>query len=328
MLVDILVDALRTSVGPTAAAYALLAIGLNMHFGFTGLLNFGQAGFMLVGAYGVAITVSTFGGPLFLGVIVGMLAAVVLALLLGVPTLRLRADYLAITTIAAAEILRLLFRSTAAEPVTGGVFGLRQFGGAFFALNPLPDDRAYLGPLAASAGRMWVMLVGWSVVLLMTLLVWALIRSPWGRVIRSIREDEDAARSLGKNVFAYKMQSLVLGGVIGAIGGALFALSLQTVQPDTFLPQVTFYAFAILILGGTASTFGPVIGAVIFWFILGMLLSGLRTFSDAGLLPEFFGAQAVGAVSLTFVGVLIMSLMIFRPQGILGDKKELQLDVS
>ena len=328
MLADILVDALRTSTGPTAAAYALLAIGLNMHFGFTGLLNFGQAGFMLVGAYGVAITVSTFGGPLWLGVLVGMLAAVVLALLLGVPTLRLRADYLAITTIAAAEILRLFFRSTVAEPVTGGVFGLRQFGGAFFAFNPFPDGRTYLGPLGASPGRMWVMLVGWSLVLLMTLFVWALIRSPWGRVIRSIREDEDAARSLGKNVFAYKMQSLVLGGVIGALGGALFALSLQTVQPDTFLPQVTFYAFAILILGGTASTFGPVIGAVIFWFILGMLQSGLRTFSDAGLLPDFFGAQAVGAVSLTFVGVLIMSLMIFRPQGILGDKKELQLDVS
>jgi ABC-type branched-subunit amino acid transport system permease subunit len=126
---DILVDALRTATGPTAASYALLAIGLNMHFGYTGLLNFGQAGFMLVGAYGVAITVSTFGGPLWLGVLVGLLGAVLLALLLGVPTLRLRADYLAITTIAAAEILRLLFRSTGAEPITGGVFGLRQFGG-------------------------------------------------------------------------------------------------------------------------------------------------------------------------------------------------------
>lgn len=328
MAVDIFFDALRTALGPTAAAYALLAIGLNVHFGFTGLLNFGQAGFMLVGAYGVAITVSTFGGPLWLGVIVGLLAAVVLALILGIPTLRLRADYLAITTIAAAEILRLLVRSTVAEPVTGGVFGLRQFGDDFFTLNPLPGGRTFFGPLAASPNRAWVMLVGWSLVGLMTLLVWALIRSPWGRVIRSIREDEDAARSLGKNVFSYKMQSLVLGGAIGALGGGLFALSLQTVQPDTFLPQVTFYAFAILILGGTASTFGPVIGAVIFWFLIGSLQSGLRRFSDAGMLPDFFTAQAVGAVTLTFVGVLIMSLMIFRPQGILGDKKELQLDVS
>lgn len=327
MGIDVLFDALRTATGPTAAAYALLAIGLNMHFGYTGLLNFGQAGFMLIGAYGVAITVSTFGGPLWLGVLVGLLGAVLLALLLGVPTLRLRADYLAITTIAAAEILRLLFRSTGAEPVTGGVFGLRQFGDAFYELNPLSGD-SYLGALALSAERTWVMLVGWTLVLLMTGLVWALMRSPWGRVLKSIREDEDAARSLGKNVFSYKMQSLMLGGAIGALGGALFALSLQTVQPDTFLPQVTFYAFAILILGGTASTWGPAVGAVIFWFLLGSLQSGMRRLSDAGSLPEFFGANAVGAITLTFVGALIMLLMIYRPQGILGDKKELQLDVS
>ncbi|MFP4149224.1 MAG: branched-chain amino acid ABC transporter permease [Nitriliruptoraceae bacterium] len=324
---DILFDALRTATGPTAAAYALLAIGLNMHFGYTGLLNFGQAGFMLIGAYGVAITVSTFGGPLWLGVLMGLLGAIVLALLLGVPTLRLRADYLAITTIAAAEILRLLFRSEGAEPITGGVFGLRQFGETFYALNPIPPGR-YLGPLALSAERTWVMLVGWGLVVLMTGLLWALMRSPWGRVIKSIREDEDAARSLGKNVFSYKMQSLMLGGAIGALGGSLFALALQTVQPDTFLPQVTFYAFAILILGGTASTWGPAVGAVLFWFLLGSLQSTMRRLSDAGALPEFFGANAVGAITLTFVGALIMLLMIYRPQGILGDKKELQLDVS
>lgn len=327
MAVDIFFDALRSAVGPTAAAYALLAIGLNLHFGYTGLLNFGQAGFMLIGAYGVAITVATFGGPLWVGVLVSVAGAVLLALLLGVPTLRLRADYLAITTIAAAEILRLLFRSRGAEPVTGGVFGLRQFAGGFYALNPIPDG-SYLGPLAVSSGRTWQMLIGWSLVALMTLLVWLLIRSPWGRVLRSIREDEDAARSLGKNVFAYKMQSLILGGVIGAIGGVMFALSLQTVQPDTFLPQVTFFAFAILILGGTASTFGPIVGAVIFWFIISGLQSTMRRLSDAGSLPEFLGGQAVGAVTLTFVGALIMTLMIFRPQGILGNRRELQLDVN
>ena len=326
MAIEIFFDALRSAIGPTAAAYALLAIGLNLHFGYTGLLNFGQAGFMLVGAYGVAITVATFGGPLWLGVIVGILGAVVLALILGVPTLRLRADYLAITTIAASEILRLVFRSGGAEPVTGGVFGLRQFAGNFYAASPIPDGR-YLGPLQTSAGRTWQMLVGWGLVAAMTLVVWLLMRSPWGRVLRSIREDEDAARSLGKNVFSYKMQSLIFGGVIGALGGALFALSLQTVQPDTFLPQVTFYAFAILILGGTASTFGPGVGAIIVWFIIAGLQSTLRRLSDAGSLPEFFGAQAVGAVTLTFVGVLLMALMIFRPQGILGNKRELQLEV-
>ncbi len=323
----ILIDAIRTAIGPTAAAYALLAVGLNMHFGYTGLLNFGQVGFMLVGAYGVAITVATFGGPLWLGVIVGVLGAVVLALILGIPTLRLRADYLAITTIAAAEILRFLTRNSGSEPVTGGVFGLRQFSGDFYALNPYPPG-SYLGVLGLSQNRMWQMTVGWGLVFLFTLLLWALMRSPWGRIIRSIREDEDAARSLGKNVFFYKMQSLVLGGVIGAIGGAVFALTLQTVQPDTFLPQVTFFAFAILILGGTATTIGPIVGAVTFWFIIAGLQSTLRRSSDAGLLPDFFGSQAVGATTLTFVGLLLMLLMIFRPQGLFGDKREMQLDVK
>ena len=330
----ILVSGINSAIGPTAAIYALAALGLNVHYGYTGLLNFGQVGFMLLGAYGMAITVSIYEQPLWVGVLAGFAASIALALALGAPTQRLRADYLAISTIAAAEILRFVFRSAPATPFTGGPFGIpSQVGGSGFtgtwnALNPFPPGRYNLGFLSFTHTRLWTTLVGWALVLLVVALVWALMRSPWGRVLKSIREDEDAARSLGKNVFSYKMQSLVLGGVIGALGGALFALSLQTVQPDTFLPQVTFYAFAILILGGTASTFGPVIGAVIFWFILGMLQSGLRTFSDAGLLPDFFGAQAVGAVSLTFVGVLIMSLMIFRPQGILGDKKELQLDVS
>ena len=117
---EILFSGLRSAFGPTAAAYALLAIGLNMHYGFTGLLNFGQVGFMLVGAYGVGITVATLGWSMWIGIVVGMLAAVVLALVLGIPTLRLRSDYFAITTIAVAEVLRLLVRSSAAEPVTGG----------------------------------------------------------------------------------------------------------------------------------------------------------------------------------------------------------------
>jgi len=326
MIEGILLDALRQAVSPTAAAYALLAIGLNLHFGHTGLLNFGQVGFMAVGAYGVAVTVSTFGGPLWLGVVVGLLGAVLLALVLGVPTLRLRADYLAITTIAAAEILRFLVRFRGSEGVTGGVFGLRQFAGGFYDRNPFSGS-GYLGPLQASSNRVWQMVLGWTLVVLMTLLVWALMRSPWGRVLRSIREDEDAARSLGKDVFAYKMQSLILGGAIGALGGIVFALALQTVQPDTFLPQVTFYAFAILILGGTGSTFGPALGSVLFWFLLGGLQSGLRRLGDAGSLPEMLSGPGVGAVTLTFVGLLIMLLMIFRPQGLLGNKRELQLDV-
>ena len=327
MIETLFFDALRSAVGPTAASYALLAVGLNLHFGYTGLLNFGQVGFMLVGAYGLAITVAVFGGPLWLGVIVGILAAVALSLVLGVPTLRLRADYLAITTIAAGEILRFLVRNTSSDPFTGSVFGLRQFAGDFYALSPFPPGD-YLGPLRFSANRMWAVTVGWSLVVIISLGIWALMRSPWGRVLRSIREDEDAARSLGKNVFLYKMQSLILGGVIGAIGGMVFVLALQNVTPDMFLPQVTFFAFAIMILGGTGTVIGPPVGAIVFWFLLTGLQSGIRSLVDSGAIPGVAGGQAVGAVSLITVGLLLMLLMIFRPQGVLGNREELRLDVS
>lgn len=327
MIETLLFDALRSAVGPTAASYALLAVGLNLHFGYTGLLNFGQVGFMLVGGYGLAITVSVFGGPLWLGVLVGILAAVVLSLLLGAPTLRLRADYLAITTIAAGEILRFLVRNTGSDAITGSVFGLRQFAGDFYALSPFPAGD-YLGPLRFSANRIWVTTVGWALVALLSLGVWALMRSPWGRVLRSIREDEDAARSLGKNVFLYKMQSLILGGVIGAVGGIVFVLALQNITPEMFLPQVTFFAFAIMILGGTGTVLGPTLGAVVFWFLLTGLQSGIRSVVDSGLIPGVAGGQAVGAVSLIAVGLLLMLLMIFRPQGVLGNREELRLDVA
>lgn len=330
--------ALRSATGPSAAAYALLAIGLNMHFGYTGLLNFGQVGFMLVGAYGVAIAVSIFGLSLWTGLLVSVGLATILALLLGAPTLRLRADYLAITTIAAAEILRFIFRASDARPLTGGVYGLRQFAGDFYRLNPIPTGEYGLTlppapydviAMSFSHRRLWVLLVAWSLVALASLFMWALMRSPWGRVIKSIREDEDAARSLGKNVFSYKMQSLVIGGVIGAIGGAVFAITLQTVQPDTFRPELTFYTYTILILGGAARILGPVAGSVVFWFILVGVETFLRRAAAVGLLPaEYFGSGSIGAVRLALVGLGLILLMVYRPQGIFGDRREMQLDVK
>ncbi len=325
----ILIDGLRAAVGPEAVIYALAAIGLNMHFGYTGLLNFGQAGFMLVGAYGVSITVVTFGGSMWLGILVGLLAAAFLALLLGIPTLRLRADYLAIVTIAAAEILRFVFRSSAANPVTRGVFGQQQFADAFYAINPIPEGAYGFWLISfGSHRRLWVIVVGWGLVLLCCLLVWALVRSPWGRVLKSIREDEDAARSLGKNVFSYKMQSLVLGGAIGSLGGMVLVIFQQQNHPDIWLPLVTFYAYTILILGGPARVFGPVAGSVIFWFLLSSFDTFLRQARATGVVPpELLGTEALGAIRLATVGLALMLLMAFRPQGIFGHRREMQLDV-
>src|ERR671917_2616341 len=216
---SLLTNGIAALIGPSAIFFALLAIGLNIHFGYTGLLNFGQIGFALVGGYGMGIAVVNFGLPLWVGVLIGMAAGVVLALLLGIPTLRLRADYLAIVTIAAAEILRLITRSTSMTEFSGGTQGLTGYGDSFRQLSPFDNGRLYDFFGVRFLGQtLWSMCLGWTVVGLSLLLVFLLVRSPWGRVLKAIREDEDAARALGKNVFAYKMQALVLGGVFGAVG--------------------------------------------------------------------------------------------------------------
>src|SRR4029450_6168454 len=146
---------------------------------------------------------------------------------------RLAAAYLAIVTIAAAEIFRITVRTSNYRDVTGGTDGLQQFSGAFFDINPYGRGQYGVGPVSFDERTMWVLTVGWILVALCCLLVYLLMRSPWGRVLKAIREDEDAVRSLGKNVFSYKMQSLILGGVIGALAGFIFALSTGSVLPDS-----------------------------------------------------------------------------------------------
>jgi len=318
------IDALRAAVGVPAAAYALAAIGLNIHYGYTGLLNFGQVAFMTVGAYGAATTVYH-GGPLWLGFLVGAGLAVLLGLIMGLPTLRLRADYLAIVTIAMAEILRLVNRSHTIEPLTQGVRGINGFAGAFYRVNPIHSGIYGWGSFSFSSRNLWVISVGWAMVALSCALVFVLVRAPWGRVLRSIREDEDAARSLGKNVFGYKLQSLVLGGVIGAMAGMLIAVDQQSVSPDTYIAVLTFFAYVVLIMGGPARVLGPVLGSVIFWFIIqgsdGLLREAIRV-----RYVTFIGTTDVGAVRFALVGLLLMLLMIFRPQGILGRREELLVD--
>ncbi len=325
-MIDVLLSAFREAVGPTAAMYCLAAMGLNVHFGYTGLLNFGQVGFMLVGAYGMAAAVAIFELPFLVGILIGLFLAAFLALILGVPTLRLRADYLAITTIAASEILRFVFQSSSMNDVTAGPFGIpsqfsnnQSFVATFRSWNPLPPGEYGFGTFNFSADKMWVMIVGWLVVALAAFLIYSLMRSPWGRVIKSIREDEDAARALGKNVFSFKMQALVLGGVLGGLAGMIFALDNAAVSAATFLPQVTFFAFAVMILGGAATVTGPVLGAIVFQFLLSFTDGSLREL-------DLMGSETIGASRLILVGAGIMALMVFRPQGILGSKREMMLD--
>jgi ABC-type branched-subunit amino acid transport system permease subunit len=318
---------LRSLVGQEAIVFALAAIGLNVQFGYTGLLNFGQAAFAAVGGYGLATIVTTFGLNFWLGIAVGIAGALVLAMLLGIPTLRLRADYLAIVTIAASEIIRLTFRASTLRDTFGGSDGLTGFSGPFFDLNPF-DDRVGFGPWTFSPRNAWVLTVGWSLVLLSCLVVWALMRSPWGRVLKGIREDEDAVRSLGKNVYAYKMQSLALGGLFGALAGFMFSLANAAIQPDLYAPQFTFFAYTILILGGAARVFGPVVGAMIFWFLLQFLAGIIEGGIRADIFPfSLMTTTQVGPVRFMLVGLALILLLVFRPQGMFGNRKELAFDV-
>jgi branched-chain amino acid transport system permease protein len=323
---DIISSALHDAFSPFALSFVLAAIGLNVHFGYTGLLNFGQAAFCAVGAYAMGVSVASFDLPLLVGIILGIVGAALLALVLGVPTLRLRADYLAIATIAAAEILRLVFSTTFKEYFNArdGVSG---FTRGFRDINPLPTFDGQV--LTFSRNDWWVLLVGWALVAVVCVFVWLLMRSPWGRVLRSIREDEEAVRSLGKNVYFYKMQALVLGGIIGAFGGFIGGLGLASVQPDSFNTDFTFIAFTMLILGGAARIMGPVLGAVLFWGLLsavGSILAELASGDNPIIPPDLMGSDQVSNVRFMVAGLALMLLMIYRPQGILGDRKEIALD--
>jgi branched-chain amino acid transport system permease protein len=314
-------NAAQEIISPTTAAYALAALGLAVHFGFTGLLNFGQAGFMMLGAYGFAISTLTFGWPVWAAVLFGVGASIVFALILGIPTLRLRADYLAIVTIAAAEIVRLLFTTNSFEPVTGSANGLQGYKGGFAALNPIPEGTYGFGPWVYNEYDWWVRIFGWSLVAIAALITWRLFKSPWGRVIKGIREDEDAVRALGKNVYFYKMQSLIIGGVFGSLAGVIFILP-RSVVPSNYQTTLTFFIYAILLLGGAATVLGPIIGSVIFWVLLSFFSGFVARAVEVGWLPFLSNVQA-GQLRFILVGLAIMLIVIYRPQGIFGNKKEL-----
>ncbi|MGA1552361.1 MAG: branched-chain amino acid ABC transporter permease, partial [Ilumatobacteraceae bacterium] len=307
--------------------FGLAALGLNIHFGYTGLLNLGQAVFMAAGAYGLSMSVVTLGLNFWWGLLLGIIVfPLILAAIMGVPTLRLRADYLAIVTIAASEMFRIIARSPSLDRWTGSSDGLTGFAATFYELSPYDRQERYFFGLFIG-NQMWVVTVGWITLAIVLVISLRLMRSPWGRVLKAIREDEDAARSLGKNAYWYKMQALMIGGVFGAMGGMLRAIGTQSAQPQNFITDVTFFAWVALILGGAAKVFGPIAGAAILYAILSFTDVALRQGVDNGHIPEWLmtGTQ-VGQVRFMLIGLGLILLAAFRPQGIFGNKEEMALD--
>ena len=323
----IIQNSFRGFIGEPFIYFSLAALGLNMHYGYTGLLNFGQAVFMAAGAYGLSMAVVTLGLNFWWGLLLGIVIfPLLLALIMGVPTLRLRADYLAIVTIAASEMFRIIARSPSLDRWTGSSDGLTAFANRFYDFNPFDKQKRYFFGLFIG-NQMWVVLIGWIVLSIVVLIVWMTMRSPWGRVLRAIREDEDAARSLGKNAYWFKMQSLMIGGMFGALGGMFRAIGTQSSQPQNFITDVTFFAWVALILGGAAKVGGPIAGAAILYGILNFTDVLLRQLVENGYMPvAIMDGTQVGQVRFMMIGLGLILLAIYRPQGIFGTKEEMALD--
>ena len=199
----------------------------------------------------------------------------------------------------------------------------------FEDLNPLDNTARYhMGAQTIDGYRLFMMLVGWTLVAIIATFIWALMRSPWGRVLKSIREDEDAARALGKNVLAFKMQSLILGGVIGSIGGLWLSAQKQSAQTGEFATTLTFFCFLIIVLGGLGRAKGPIIGSIIFFFVIQFVDNLLEQGTRNDHIPDWLvDSQNFGIVKNIVAGVALALLVIFRPQGIFGDKREQVFDV-
>lgn len=314
-------------VGIVAGIFTIFGLGLQIQFGFTGLLNFGHVAFMAIGAYTMAILIVKVDWPMWISALVAIGVSMLFGLIIGLPTLRLRADYLAITTIAFGEIVR--FFAVNQQSLTGGPQGTINLTGAGAAASYNREWLAFQGwvqdkleiVLGDEATRdVTMLIIIWTVAVLLILLLQFMVHSPWGRVLRSVREDEDATSALGKNVFSYKLQSLAVGAALGAIAGLFFAFQFSFFSPKDFEPLTTFFAYVIVLLGGTAKNWGVPVGALIFGFIF----AGTR-FLDFWPLNELDSSDRA-FLRLIIVGLILIGLMAFRPQGIFGKKEEMVLE--
>ncbi|MBW4637495.1 MAG: branched-chain amino acid ABC transporter permease [Gloeocapsa sp. UFS-A4-WI-NPMV-4B04] len=355
----------------STAIFALFGLGLNLQWGFTGLINFGHVAFMTVGAY-TTVLLSLQGVPLIVAGFVGAGVAALLGLLIGISTLRLREDYLAIVTIGVSELIRLVVNNQdlpTGNTFTPGAFGLQGYPLPLSNFAPnLVVRLGMIGLLTLVTGLCYWQLWRWArkgykgkkisrlvvgivaallglalygalvvalydyanhekaglmllSVVVLAIVFWrleSLVRSPWGRVLKAIREDEEVAKALGKNVFWYKLQSLMLGGAIAGISGALYAWQLTTIYPDNFQPQITFDAWTMVILGGASNNVGTLLGAVIYF-----AYDAITRFVLPAIIP--LDEARLGAFRIMVIGLILMLLMVWRPQGILGKKAELTL---
>ena len=280
------IDGYVSQIVTQAGLNAIMAISVNMVCGITGQLSLGQAGFQAIGAYSVVLLTSSCHVPLPISVILGGLVAAFFGFLIGFPTLKLEGDYLAIVTLAFGEIIRVVLVNL--KSLTGGPNGM-QFSTIFTTSLDYGATLSYLAIIGT--------------LVLVIVLLQNFIRSTYGRVILAVREDEVAANSTGISVFRYKMIGFVVAAFIAGIGGALYAPFIGFIKPDmaSFNNSITHLTYVVL--GGMGSVTGSVVAA----FVMTILLESLRILRDYRLL---------------FYPLILILVMLFRPQGLLG-KREL-----
>ncbi len=294
----------------TALIFGLITLGLNLQWGLTGLFNVGIAGFVAIGGYTSAILTSPavadrvggFDMPIALGWIAAMVVTALAAALTGFATLRLKADYLAITTFGVAVVVQLVALN--AQGLTGGPFGVAFIPRPFAAVQdqPLLFNYLNLGVIAAMT-------------LLAYLALEHLSRSPWGRVLRALREDERAAISLGKSARSYRIQAFAAGGAMMGLAGAVQAHFIGFIAPNSYLPTLTFQVWAMLMVGGSGSNRGALLGSVVVWAIW----VGAGAFS-AAVVPTDWQARAA-ALQIVAIGVMLCLILLWRPQGFFGARR-------
>lgn len=287
--------------------YGVLILGLNLQWGFTGQVNFGVAAFFMVGAYSMAIATTAptddhlggFGLPFVVGLIVSMIVSGALAFLIGLITLRLRADYLAIATIGIAEIVRQFLKNEGW--LTNGVRGIidipKPFEGVVGGAEPL----IYLAIVAVAIAIVFLALE-------------RLRKSPFGRVLRALRENEDTARASGKSIVSFQLQVFVLGSAIMGLAGGLYASFFSFISPEAFTNTIAnFLPWVMLIAGGSGNNYGTMLGAFVIWGVWS--LSG---YVIEKIIPPDMVTRA-GAIQLLLIGVLLQVILLFRPKGLLPE---------
>ncbi len=330
------------SFATMASIYAVLTLGLNVQWGYTGLFNIGIAAFFSIGAFTSALFTTLppagafasfseqwfgFGAPFLVGVLAAGIVSALLGWLIGIPTLRLREDYLAMATIGIAELTRLVFQNE--RWLANGPQPLRGIPQPLKCLVEDPVCTWLPGPLQAvfdplqPRDYVWVYLLVVAVILFVVYLgLQRLLRSPWGRVLRAVREDEASAAMVGKNVASYRMQSFVLGAFVMGVGGALYAHYMVAIDYSHFNPlYATFLIWVMLMLGGSGNNRGAILGAFAIWavwtgtaFLIDELRPALAAISPA--LP----ARAP-YLRFLLVALMLIFILLYRPKGLLAEEK-------